>query len=134
MATKTAKARNPERRSGKAWGKDHNVVKAKPAPSPEKVARRKAKAPVGQGKMDHAPVTMPKISWEWAARVMSSRWPNTRKVRSADAYFAWEKAEPARKDDVVVPVIEINPEIKSGSKPSKKSTARAEAAARRDGR
>lgn len=95
-ATKTAKARNPERKSGKAWSKSHGVVKAKPAKSAEKV---EALPKVSKG---GSPVTMPTVSFEAMGKMMASRWPSTRKVGAIDAYIAWSKGKVTVKEDGLV--------------------------------
>ena len=89
-ATKTAKARNSERRSGKAWGKNHGVVKAKPV----KVAEAGPKVSKGG-----SPVTMPSVSFEAMGRMMASRWPSTRKLAAIDSYINWSKGRTAVRED-----------------------------------
>ena len=103
-ATKTAKARNPERRSGKAWGKNHGVEKAKKTPSAEKV---EARPKVSKG---GCPITMPTVSYEALAKMMISRWPNTRKVRTIDAYIDFYKGKGSVKDESMPVVVESSPE------------------------
>lgn len=106
-ATKTAKARNPDRKSGKAWSKNHGVTKSKPAVD-EKVLAPEKKVSAGG-----SPVTMPTVSFESLAKLMAARWPSTRKVRAIDAYIDWHKGRGGVKDEGVPLVVESNPEAKA---------------------
>lgn len=108
MATKNVKTRNPERRSGKAWGKGHSVeVKAL---SPEAKAQKNAKRiPVVARDDRGSSITMPRITWGWAGEVMAARWPNTRRVRMVDAVLAQKHGD-------APPVIEPNPEARAFKK------------------
>lgn len=116
MATKAVKTRNPDRRSGKAWGKNHNA----PARvlSPEAQARRAAKKAKRAQVIRHErglSITMPNITWEWATETMRSRWPNTRKVRVVDTYIAMTKGNTDSADGLPL-VVEPNPEAKASRK------------------
>jgi hypothetical protein len=112
MATKTAKTRNSERKSGKAWGNGHAAT-AKVL-SPEAVARkaekeaRRGKRVVGTGLISN--ITAPETSWDWFGEMMACRWPNTRRVRMMDAVQAREKGRPSAEP---VLAIEPNPEAKT---------------------
>ncbi len=129
-ALKTKGARNSDRKNGKAWGKNHGVLKAKRTPSPEKVARREAR-PQSHGGPS---ITMPAITWDWMEQTMVSRWPNTRKVRVVEAFFAMKRPSVKAAEDAPA-VIETNPEIEASSaRPSRKSLARASAESRKNGR
>ena len=81
----------------------------------ERRARHKAKREQVQASSS-APrglsVTMPKITWEWAAAMAGdTRWPSTRRARSVDSYMA--QAKGGRQVDESLPlVIEPNPEAK----------------------
>jgi len=78
-------------------------------------------------------ITLHNVTWEWATKAMTARWPNTRRVRLLDAWIEQNKGT-ARHDGVPL-VIENNPEAKeSSAKPSRKSVARAGAADRKNGR
>lgn len=108
MATKGVK--NSDRKTGKAWKKDHGV--AVKAMTPEAKARKaeRGKKPVGSPRGSN--FTMPKISWGWATEVMAERWPNTRRVRGLDA-----EIERLRGRGSNFPTeIEPNPEAKAAAK------------------
>ena len=108
MTTKTAKARNPDRRNGKAWGKSHDVsVKAL---TPEAQKRKAQKDTRRSQVVTHgggSSITLPRITWEWAEATLTSRWPNTRKVRTVSAWMAQSKGS-----DDPFSTVESNPEIK----------------------
>jgi hypothetical protein len=95
MATKTAKTHNSDRKSGKAWGRNH-VATAKTL-SPEAQARkahkdaeRVKKAPVSHVRGSN--ITMPKFTWEWAAEAMSgTRLTHTRRFRMVEACLERER-------------------------------------------
>ena len=130
------KTPNRERPNGKAWSKAHGAdSKPVSAATQERRARHQHKLDMIIRREPGSPTTMPEINWGWFENIMTSRWPKTRKLLNIDAHFVQTRGK--RRDDDGVPlVVEINPEAKppSGSKPSRKSVAKANAAARRDGR
>lgn len=92
---KTAKTRNPERRSGKAWGKSHNdpakkkLTAEQEARKMHKDAERKKRRPA-QSERGFS-LTMPQLTWEWCADSMNGRMANTRRYRTMDAVFNQER-------------------------------------------
>jgi len=93
VAKAATKTKNPERRSGKAWSRNHNApVKAKSAEAlarkAEKDARRAERAEFSHPGPN---ITMPRINWEWFGNIMASRWPATRRRRSVDAILDLER-------------------------------------------
>lgn len=90
---KTAKTRNPDRKNGKAWAKNHtSTVRVLSTEAQmrkaEKEDRRSKRQPQDKPGFN---ITMPKISWGWAQEAMAARWPNTRRVRTMDLVFAQER-------------------------------------------
>lgn len=115
-AAKTKGTRNPERRTGKAWAKDHGVeVKKNPNAEEEYKARRARRAQENGARLERGySLTMPRITWEWCTQILSSRWPNTRK--SAMVYMCIER----KIGDNAAPLeIEPNPEAKAISRSRK---------------
>ena len=92
MADKT-KTRNSDRKSGKAWGRQHNApVKPKSAESLQRKADKDARRAARSELAHPGPnITMPKIDWEWFGEIMAARWPGTRRRRSVDAILDLEK-------------------------------------------
>ena len=77
--------------------------------------------------------TLHNITWDWATKAMTSRWPNTRRVRLLDSWIEYTRGTP--KSDGIPLAIETNPEIReSSAKPSRKSLARERASSRKNGR
>lgn len=116
--TQTAKTRNTERRSGKAWGKHHNPTVEEIRRAQERDGRRKEKRAAREKRVVvHGErglnITMPQINWEWATETMRARWPNTRKLRVIDAYIALGKAAPKTEDGVPVVSVMDNTEVKA---------------------
>lgn len=90
MTAKTAKVRNSERKSGKAWSKKHGA----PAKvlSPEALVRRGQRAALKEAPEKRGPnITMPKVDWNWVGLNMAARWPGTRKRRAVDAIIDLER-------------------------------------------
>lgn len=108
MAVETKKARNPDRKGGKAWKKSHGQPVVKKVKSAEKVARQDKKM-MSDGK--GCPITLPSTDWNWLQNMMSDRWPSTHKLRTLDAWIEYHRKSP-RKDDGIPLVIETNPEAK----------------------
>lgn len=103
MATGT-KTRNPDRKNGKAWGKNHDkVTSAKTKPEKEKKAKS-PRHPRGSS------ITWPKITWEWAMESVSGRHTGTRRFRLIDECIR-------RRPEIISAEVEPNPE----AKPLKKS-------------
>ncbi len=119
MATKAVKTRNPERRSGKAWGKNHNASdKVLSQETKDRMAARKSKRSQETKSDRGLNVTMPKITWGWATEILRHRWPNTRKTRVIDMYTSMSKGSVDPNNGVPL-AVEVSSEVKS----SRKSTA-----------
>lgn len=126
------------RKSGKAWSKAHNAA---PKILSEATQKRRAEHKLAVARrIRHepgSPTTMPEINWDWFQDIMTYRWPSTRRLRSIDNHMAQTRGK--RRYDESVPVVVVtqaNSEDKkpSGARPSRKSIAKANAAARKDGR
>lgn len=96
MAAKTAKTRNGDRRSGKAWGKNHNApVKVLSPEAQERKAHKDAER-ARRGPASHergSNITMPRFTWEWAAESISAgtRLAHTRRFRMVEACMAQQR-------------------------------------------
>lgn len=112
MVAKTKGTRNSDRRSGKAWNKDHGVeVKKNPNAKAEYEARRAARR-VNNPRLERgSSLTMPQISWEWCTQILATRWPNTRK--SGMVYTCIERKIG---DNGSPGEVEPNPEAKKASR------------------
>ena len=109
----TAKTRNPDRKNGKAWGKNHAPAVKVLSPEAqlrkaEKDLRRQRTAQFSG--YDRKPnITMPRITWRWAEEIMVARWPSTRRLRMLDAALAQQRGKPR---SAVALAVEPNPEAK----------------------
>jgi hypothetical protein len=94
IVAKTVKTGNPDRRSGKAWGKNHAAkVKVLTTEQQEhkahKDAERERRRVASQDRGSN--VTMPKISWDWCAEATAGRMTGTRRLRVVESVFAKER-------------------------------------------
>ncbi len=127
--SKNVKSRNSDRRSGKAWGKDHTATtevltaeqeQNKKIKQIERKNRQISRHAARVAAKEVGPsVTMPKISWEWATKMMVARWPNTRKVRTMNEVLANEGRRV--QDDYSTTEVEPNPEAKKVSAKARKN-------------
>ena len=95
MAEKDKKARNSERRNGKAWSKSHNAT-PRVLSNEEQERKTHKDAERVSRTIQHVhgwSITMPTITWEWVERAMVSRWPDTKKVRMVDSVLAMERGK-----------------------------------------
>lgn len=95
--TKAAKTRNPERRNGKAWGKNHNAPAKVLSPEAQERKAHKDAERERKREVSHKPgwnITMPKITWEWATETLSgsSRLVHTRRFRMVEAILVRERS------------------------------------------
>lgn len=97
----------------------------------ERRAKHKIKA-ANRGYSGGSPITAPDINWDWFQDIMASRWPNTHRLRTMDAYAAQSRLV-GRVMDEGISVVTVS-HSESSARPSKKSLAKAKAAERRDGR
>lgn len=96
MAKQTAKTRNPERRSGKAWGKSHTpTIKTLTPEQQERKAQKDAerarkRSPRREPGYNY---TMPSFTWEWAGETMRGQHTNTRRFKMVERCMADERGK-----------------------------------------